>query len=137
MTAWQSSARIAISASAWAILPYLTYNVGLIIFHEGSIIHMSKLEWAIFTAVSSLVLWLGSAAILAVAAMVTRNNAWLSAPLALLAFTGIALKLLPYGWTGIFDPFEYGFGAWLFWTGILAIFLFHVLGRRRAARAMR
>lgn len=120
MAARRLSARIAITAAALATFPYLAYNVGLIMFHEGSIIHMSKLEWAIFTALSSLVLWLGSATILAVSAIVTKNNAWLSVPLALLVFVGIAMMILSGSWTRLFDPVQYGFGSWVFVAGILS-----------------
>lgn len=116
----QPSARIAIAASALATFPYVAFNVGLIIFHEGSIVHMSKFEWAIFTALSSLVLWLGSATILAVSAIVTQNNAWHSTSLALLVFVGIEGMILPGSWTGLFDPVEYGFGSWVFAVGVLS-----------------
>jgi hypothetical protein len=112
--------RIAMAASALATLPYLVFNVGVIVTAEGSIVHMAPGEWAIFTAVSSVVLWLECATILAVSAIVTRHNPWLSTPLALLIFTGIAVQLVPYSWTGIFNPLEYGFGSWVFLTGILS-----------------
>jgi hypothetical protein len=108
------------AAAALATLPYVAINVGLILFREGSIIHMSKLEWAIFTAISSLILWAGSATILAVSAFVTKHVAWLSAPLALLVFTGIAAWLQPGFWTDLFDPVLNGFGYYVFVVGVLS-----------------
>jgi hypothetical protein len=125
--------RLAMTASAWGILPYVAFNTGLIAFHEGSIIHMSKLEWAILTAVLSLVLWLGSAMILAVSAFTTGNNAWLFVPLALAVFTGFALMLVPYSWTDLFDPFELVLGTWVFWVGVLSTILFLLLGKWNAS----
>ena len=61
-------------ASALAVLPYLAFNVHLIISVTGSIVHMSKEFWVIWTLVSTLGLWLFCAAVLAVSAILMKNN---------------------------------------------------------------
>jgi len=120
LAAWKPAARIAVAASALAVFPFVAVNVGVIATAEGSILHMAPGEWAIITAVLAVFLWLESALILAVSAYATRNNLWLSTPLALLVFTGIAAWLQPGLWTDFFDPVIHGIGYWVFVTGAVS-----------------
>jgi len=120
LAARRLTAGIAIAGSAFATLPYVVFNLGVIASTEGSIVHMAPAEWAIFTAVSSLVLWLGSAAIVVLSSIATRHNAWLSTPLAMVVFAGIATLLDPGFWPRLFEPDENGFGYWVFVAGALS-----------------
>jgi hypothetical protein len=87
--------------------------------------------------VTSLLLWLSTAAVLAVAGRVTEDKPGFFALLALLAFGALGLTLQPYGWSGLFAPFELVFGAWVFWGGVLATILALLLGKWRAMTAGR
>ena len=102
----------------WIARNYPEIEVPILTGVSAGAVNTAKLAAA--RGPESLVLWLGSAAILAVSAIVTRHNAWLSMPLALLVFTGIALTILDGPWTRLFDPFEYGFGSWVFVIGVMS-----------------
>lgn len=122
MATWRHSAAIAIAASALAVFPYVLFNIGLIASARGSIVHMAPGEWAIVAAVLSLFLWLGSAAVFTLSAVLTRHQVWLSAPLALLVFIAFAAWLEPDFRTDPFDPGEHGLGYWVFVQGVLSTF---------------
>jgi hypothetical protein len=111
-------------------MPYLAVNVSWIISVTGSIIHMSKAEWAIWTLVSTLGLWLVCAAVLAVSAIMAKNNAWLSAALSLIVFAGAGTAIEPHLWA---YPLDYSIGLWLVVTGLLSVIFLGVLIRVRPA----
>jgi hypothetical protein len=136
-----------LTAPTLAVLPYLAFNVWWIISATGSIVHMSKAEWAIWTMVSTLGLWLVCAAVLAVSGFLTKNNAWLSAALSLTVFVGVGIAISPYIWDAIvepenaphlwesllFQPFDNGIGPSLVVTGLLSVIFVVVLARVRPA----
>ena len=134
-------------ASALAVLPYLAFNVHLIISVTGSIVHMSKEFWVIWTLVSTLGLWLFCAAVLAVSAILMKNNVWLSAALSLIVFVGAGAAISSYLWDAIVGtenaphlresllvhPFDYGVGPSLLVTGLLSVVFVNVLAWVRPA----
>lgn len=123
-----------LSISAWATTPYLVVNIGVILTTTGSIVHMSSLEWAVWTAVSSLALCLIGIVILLVSATVTRKNRWISTALSILVFAGLATAIEPNFWGRLLRPMENGIAYWLFVTGALAAILAFLFSDWRSSR---
>jgi len=111
-----------LAVSALGVLPYFAVNVGLILFHKGSIIHMSKPEWAIFTALITPVMWLVFAVVLGLSAVLARAKWLLFAVLCAGMFSALATLIEPGFWKMLFllAPTEQGVAYWVLVGGILS-----------------
>lgn len=111
--------RVAIT-SALGTAPFAAVQVHELIVANGSIIHMSKAEWAVFTLVAALALWLATAAVLAAAAVLGRGSALVAAALAAAAFAAAGTALEPGLWRGFLRPLDNGLGYWIVVGGLIA-----------------
>lgn len=125
----------AIVAAALAATPYFFLNLGLIAFHRGSIIHMSKGEWTVWTAASTLGLVVESVVVIAVSAALTRKASWMFAPTAIGIFAALATAIQPSFWPTLLRPSDAGIAYWVFLIGVLTTVLALAIRARSKAKA--
>lgn len=101
-------------------IPYLSINLWKIAAHHGNFIHFSKLEAATLTIIIALFLWLGSAAILYICALLAKEKSRLCGLIAIAAFSIVATAVEPSFWRWCVDLTNGGLAEWIFRTGVLA-----------------
>ena len=131
----QSILRFSFMAAALSTIPYLAINLGQIVIHDGSFIHLSKLEALMLTAVLGCAIWVGAAVVLAVCAWLTRGQRLLFGAAATAVFAAWATAVEPRFWSSFFDILNGGLAEWIFWTGAIATLLSLVFGEREGSTA--
>jgi hypothetical protein len=105
---------------AVGVFPFFAANIGIIAFHKGGIIHMTKLELALMTVVGSVAMWLVLAAVLCLLAFVSAGKRWLFGSLCGLLLYGLPPFIEPHFWSWEFwsiDPLDEP-AVWLLVCGI-------------------
>lgn len=107
---------------ALGVVPYSGVNIGMILFHKASIIHMSKAEWMIFTAITTPMMWLVYATVLGASALLAQAKWWLFAGLCMGMFSALATAVEPAFWRMLFliGPTEQSVAYWVLVGGMFS-----------------
>jgi RsiW-degrading membrane proteinase PrsW (M82 family) len=119
---------------AVGVIPFFAANIGIIAFHKGSIIHMSKLEWALWTILTSVAMWLVLATFLCLIAFVSRGKRWLFGSLCAVLLCGLPPFIQPHFWSWQFwsvDPLEEP-AFWLLVAGSVSTVVALCFAKRRS-----